>query len=233
MRPQPLLRTAVLTIVLLIGILGTEIKAQSAQVQPAAADSSRAIIALMPFLQGQLESPNAPLPKPLSQSLAQMAVDYRGLPEGTDEVMNRLVNHALTQRFPDRLVPWAQVTAAYEAVSQEPLLETPRKRAVQLGEALQADIVVVGTVWRFREKGAVDGMPDSPASVGFALYLVEVATGARLERGFFDGTQKALTEDVLGGAKQLGMGLRWLSAEELARYGIKTVLRKLSPRMDR
>jgi hypothetical protein len=48
-----------------------------------------------------------------------------------------------------------------------------------------------------------------------------------LWRGNFDGTQKALTEDILGGLKGVGMGLRWLSAEELAGYGVKSVLRKL------
>jgi hypothetical protein len=83
-------------------------------------------------------------------------------------------------------------------------------------------------VWRFREKGALTEMPDSPASVGFALYLVDVNTGVRLWRGSFDGTQKALTEDVLGGLKQLGMGVHWLSAEELARYGVKSVLKTLT-----
>lgn len=70
-------------------------------------------------------------------------------------------------------------------------------------------------------------MPDSPASVGFALYLVDVETGVRLWRGAFEGTQKALSDDLIGGLKQLGMVLRWLSAEELARYGVKSVLKKL------
>jgi hypothetical protein len=127
------------------------------------------------------------------------------------------------------MIPWDQVTAAVESVSGDPLLDTPRKQAVRLGQAVQADWVMVGTIWRFREKGAVEGVPDSPASVGFALYMVDVATGERLWRGAFDGTQKALTQDVLGGVKQLGMGLRWLTAEELARYGVKSVLKKLPP----
>ena len=70
------------------------------------------------------------------------------------------------------------------------------------------------------KEGALTDVPDSPASVGFALYLIDVNTGARLWRSAFDGTQKALTEDVLAGLKNLDMGLHWLSAEELARYGV-------------
>jgi hypothetical protein len=119
------------------------------------------------------------------------------------------------------------VAETYRGVFADAALDTPRKRAVGLGEALGADVVMVGTVWRFREKGALTDVPDSPASVGFALYLIDVKTGARLWRGNFDGTQKALTEDILGGLKGVGMGLRWLSAEELAGYGVKSVLRKL------
>ena len=122
-----------------------------------------------------------------------------------------------------------RVADAHRTLLTDPTLDTPRKRAVRLGKVLEADLVMVGTVWRFREKGALTDMPDSAASVGFALFLVDVNTGVRLWRGIFDGTQKALTQDVLGGLKQLDMGLHWLSAEELARYGVKSVLLKLMP----
>ncbi|MDY6912673.1 MAG: nucleoid-structuring protein H-NS, partial [Chloroflexota bacterium] len=57
------------------------------------------------------------------------------------------------------------------------------------------------------------------------IYLVEVATGKRLWRGKFDETQKTLSKDVIRGFKQLKMGARWLTADELARYGVKKVLK--------
>ncbi len=142
-------------------------------------------------------------------------------------MLTRIVHDALKKRFPERLVPLAQVSDTCHAVCGEAALHTPRKRAVRLGEALEAYLVMVDTVWRYREKGALTDVPDSPASVGFALYLIDVNTGARLWRSAFDGTQKALTEDVLAGLKNLDMGLHWLSAEELARYGVKSALRKL------
>ena len=86
---------------------------------------------------------------------------------------------------------------------------------------------MVGTIWWFRERGALKHLPDTPAAVGFELYLIDVKTGVRLWRGRFEGTQEALTDDLLGGVDRLDMGLRWLSADELARYGVKSVLRKL------
>jgi len=140
--------------------------------------------------------------------------------------MNRIVNQALKVRFQTRLASMDRVAESYRALLADQDLDTPRKRAVKLGQELEANLVMVATVWRFREKGAINDAPGNPASVGFALYLVDVETGARLWHGSFDGTQKTLSQDVLGGLKQLNMGLRWLSAEELAQYGLKTVLRK-------
>jgi hypothetical protein len=195
-------------------------------------DLSDSKIALMPFLVGKLESPDAPSSKPLSKPPDQIVVDDGGLPEGSDVIMNRLVSQALKRRYQDGMIPFDSVAAAYRKIIHDPMLDTTRKQAVRLGELLQADIIVVGTIWRFRQKGTleegVEGMPGSPASIGFALYLVDVKSGVRLWRGFFDGTQKALTDDVLGGVKQLRMGLRWLTVEELAQYGVKSLMHKLS-----
>lgn len=184
-------------------------------------------IALMPFLVGRMESPNTPIAKPLSKSFTELAIDSLDLPEGTDRVMNRIVNAALKQRFQQRLVPPDRTDEAYGTLLTNQNLDTPRKRAVQLGEALEANLVMVGNIWRYREKDASTDRLDGTASVGFALYLVDVKTGVRLWRGAFDGTQKVLSDDLLSGLKQLDMGLRWLSAEELARYGVKSVLKKL------
>ena len=184
-------------------------------------------IALMPFLMGQLESPNAPIAKPLSKPLTQLEIDTREIPADADRVMTRIVNAELKLRIEERLIPPDRAADAYRTLVTDPALDTPRKRAVRLGEALDTQVVKVGTVWKYRERGALVDMPEGAASVGFALYLIDVKTGVRFWRGAFDKTQQALTEDVVGGFKQLGMGLHWLLAEELARYGVKSVLRKL------
>jgi hypothetical protein len=183
-------------------------------------------IAVMPFLMGKLESPEQPVEKPLSQPLEILHIDAANLAEGADQIMTRLVNDALQLRFTDKMVSMEQADAGYAEAIRDQTLDTPRKVAKKFGENLQADLVVIGTIWRFREKGAVEENPDSPASVAFSVYLMEVYSGERLWRDAFDGTQKTLSEDVLGGLKQINMGLRWLSVNELARYGVKNVFRK-------
>ncbi len=183
-------------------------------------------IAVMPFLVGKLESPEKPIEKPLSQPLAQLYVDTANLADGADRIMTRLVNDVLKNRYPDQMVSMEEAAAVYADVIRDPTLDTPRKLAKKFGENLQADLVVVGSIWRFREKGTAKEISDSPASVAFAVYLIEVASGKRLWRKAFEGTQKALSEDVLGGLKQGKIGLRWVSVNELARYGVKNVFRK-------
>ena len=61
------------------------------------------------------------------------------------------------------------ILSVYTAVSSDSALDTPRKLAVKLGEELKADLIVVGTVWRFREKGTEPGTAAGLASVAFSL----------------------------------------------------------------
>ena len=187
-------------------------------------------IAVMPFLVGKLESQEKPVEKPLNQPLEQLNVNAPNIAEEADRIMTRLVNDVMQIRFEDQLVSMGEAAVVYSNVIQDQKLDTPRKLAKTFGEKLHADLVVVGTIWRFREKGTVEELSDSPASVAFSVYLIEVASGKRLWRNTFDGTQKTLSEDVLGGLKQIKMGIRWLSVNELARYGVKHVFRTFALR---
>jgi len=183
-------------------------------------------IALMPFLKGKFESPNGQVDKPLSQPLSQIVFDRNNLRDDADQVLTRLVTDSLKTRFKEKLIPTELAQLVFDEISKNDTFDTPRKIAKALGEKLQAELVVVGSVWRYRDRGAIKDIPDSPASVAFEIYLVEVATGKRLWKEKFDGTQKMLSEDVIRGLKQMKMGARWLTADELARYGVREVLKK-------
>ena len=165
-------------------------------------------IAVMPFLVGKLESPEKPVEKPLRQPLKELNIDAAKLAEGAEQIMTRLVNDVLQIRFEDQMVSMEEAATVYADVIRDQTLDTPRKLAKKFGENLHADLVVVVTVWRFREKGTFQEMPDSHASVAFSVYLMDVAGGKRLWRNTFDGTQKTLSEDVLGGSTQTKMGRR-------------------------
>ena len=165
-------------------------------------------IAVMPFLTGRLETPDDPVEKPLSQSLQPLKMGAVNLVADADQILTRLVNNYLKVRYRDQWVPVEANAIAHAERLRDTTLDTPRKLAVAFGKDLGSDLVIVGTVWRYREKGTNLAGQDSPSSVAFAVYLVDVASGKRLWRNAFDGTQKILSEDVLGGLKQVKIGLR-------------------------
>lgn len=183
-------------------------------------------IAIMPFMTGKLESPDNPVEKPLSQPISELFSQMQSVKAGADLVMNRIIYNTLENRLNDRIISLKISSDAYKTVIKDQTLDTHRKLAVKLGQETGAGLVVVGTLWQFREKESDAVESFRPASVAFAIYLIDVSTGRRLWRGAFEGTQTVLTEDILRGVKQIQMGGRWLSAEELARYGVKQALRK-------
>ncbi|NIM98574.1 MAG: hypothetical protein GTO24_10985 [candidate division Zixibacteria bacterium] len=67
---------------------------------------------------------------------------------------------------------------------------------------------------------------ESPASVAFAVYLIDVASGKLLWTGKFSETQRTLSDNVLDTWAFVKKGAKWLSADELASYGVKEVLKK-------
>jgi len=193
---------------------------------PRLADLEFERLAVMPFLTGRLESPDNLAEKPLSQSLPEVNRSAYTLADNAEQIMTRLVHDFLEGRYRGRILPQQTSVDGYTGIHQAASADTVRKRATRFGAAVRADLVMVGTVWRFREKGADRESPNSQASVGFAVYLVDVASGKRLWRSAFDGSQKVLSDDLLGGLRQVKLSTRWLSATELARLGVKQAFKR-------
>jgi hypothetical protein len=94
----------------------------------------------------------------------------------------------------------------------------PREVARLAAERFGAQGVLVGNVARFRERREGVG-EDRAASVWFEVSLYKAPEGERLWTGIFNETQRPLSHNVLVGARYPGGGSRWLSVDELARWG--------------
>jgi len=91
-----------------------------------------------------------------------------------------------------------------------------------------ASAALFGTVYRYRERRGGDLGAMRPASVGLELTL-RGAPGARvLWTARFDHTQAALSENALVAPRYPGAGSRWLTAEELARWGLDAAAKRLA-----
>jgi hypothetical protein len=89
------------------------------------------------------------------------------------------------------------------------------------------DAVVLGKVSRFRDRTGGLGGSDDAASVWFEVSLYSAPGAEKLWAGAFNQTQKPFTENVLQTSRYPGGGTRWLSAEELARWGAEETALKV------
>ena len=111
---------------------------------------------------------------------------------------------------------WAEVLSRYTGASAYQLI-------AEIGKRLGADAVLYGKVFRYREREGTGFSVVKPASVAMALILVRVSDARVIWRGWFDETQKPLSENVL--KFKLYGKIRWLTARELAERGLEKILR--------
>ena len=99
--------------------------------------------------------------------------------------------------------------------------------AISLGKALNADVVLFGTVNRFRERVGVAYAAQTPASVQFTLHAVQIQSGQVVWTARFDRTQKALFENVFNLVSFVKSEGRWVKADELAQDGVHEAIDNL------
>ena len=91
-----------------------------------------------------------------------------------------------------------------------------------------ASAVMLGKVYRYREREGEALGALRPASVGFDLSLHEAPGGRKLWTSRFDETQQPITANVFNVQRYPGGGRRWLTAAELARWGADGTARALA-----
>ena len=179
-------------------------------------------IALMPFVRGLHNSSlGDPMNRLLYCTMSNLCFNIKEVKGNADELMTGFLQEALQKSYAGALIPDPTVQAAYAELPKYPATDTPQSLAIALGRKLQADHVMVGIVWRYKERVGTAEASASPASVAFTLYLLNVAQGTPVWQATFDKTQQALSDNLLNAKEFFSMGARWLTADELARFGIK------------
>lgn len=180
-----------------------------------------ASIAVMPFIKGRD-------PQNLNQTLScpfeNFCYDENALNPEADTVMTEMVQEKLIKRLEDRVYPLKLARQMYFPMRLAHPDATPLDLAKQLGRELGVDYVMVGNVWRYRERvGSSLGVAE-PASVAFSLYLVSVKDGETAWHANFNETQQSLSENLLKAPEFFKRGARWLKVGELARHGVESLL---------
>ena len=96
----------------------------------------------------------------------------------------------------------------------------------KIGKIFSADAVLIGYLYRWRERDGTDYSVGRPASVAFDLYLIRSKDKAILWRAKFDETQKSLSEDLFKSGSFFKRGGKWLTAERMVEFALTDMLGK-------
>ena len=185
-------------------------------------------VAVMPFLPGNTAlSADDRVQPALDCTIAEFCQTVNELGAGAENALTAEMQRAAELKLGDKVVPLSRAATVYDHLPQNRMVDTPRQLAQRFGRATGADHVILGSVWRYRDR-----TPDTGASVAFTVYLLEVDNGRRVWRGRFDETQEALADDLRNAGIFFQEGARWLSADELARYGIAQVMQSFPQTAD-
>jgi len=158
----------------------------------------------------------------LSCSLDQFCPEQVDVaPEGT-KVVTDLSWKAIRRQYSEWIVPQEESWEVFSLMQAFGSDDTPRALAMRFGQDIGASHVVLGSVWRFREKIMEK---EQPASVAFSIYLLDVTTGRRIWRARYNKSQQPLSENLLKIGDFLKQGGRLLTAEELAEAGVKQMMK--------
>lgn len=99
------------------------------------------------------------------------------------------------------------------------------KKIAEKGRLLGADTVIIGHIYRFRERAGTSYSVESPASVAFDLHFISVSDGHVVWSGHFDETQRPLSENLFEIGSFIKRKGEWVAAENLATSGLESMLR--------
>jgi hypothetical protein len=138
-----------------------------------------------------------------------------------------VIAHELAQALEERgfsVVPPEEARRVREGLGSVP---SPPAEARRAAADFGVDAIFTGALYRVQKRSGEAAGSFRPAAVGFDVVLHGAPDGRELWRATFDEAQQALGENVLQTIRYPGGGTRWLTLEELARWGAREVARDL------
>lgn len=137
--------------------------------------------------------------------------------EGAERFLTDLLVDALQRQTAFHTIPSREAVAVMDALrSAGDYQQSPLKMLAQTGRMLNADIVIQGYLYRFKDRVGANYSAESAASVAFDVYLIDCVEQKLVWSGYFDQTQQALTDDLRYISTFFRRGGRWVTAEEMA-----------------
>ncbi|HLF86723.1 MAG TPA: hypothetical protein VI584_06555 [Nitrospiria bacterium] len=153
------------------------------------------------------------------------ALKSRRAEKGSGEKMTRIFYEAMRTRADITIIPMEDVVMAAKEMADKEGQLSIKTMALKVGRELRADAILIGRVTSYQERiGGSFGIT-RPASVGFEVDLYNVQDEMLLWKSGFYETQSSLTENIGSLPLFIKRGGKWITADELARYGAEEVVR--------
>ncbi len=148
--------------------------------------------------------------------------------DGAVRFLTEELSQLVRKKMKAGVIPPERAKGVYTTLLNEEGLLFPEVGVVaKTGRRLGADAVVVGNIYRFRERVGSDYGAERPASVAFTLAMVRVEDSSVIWSTVFDETQHSLMENLFNIGTFFKRGGKWLTAEQLARYGLQEIVDEL------
>ncbi|MGE4291811.1 MAG: hypothetical protein AB7E32_06330 [Desulfovibrio sp.] len=145
---------------------------------------------------------------------------------GLDQtVMELLASHGVSEVIPAANTRQCQEIVTFDQSGGKRI--SALKYWTSVGQCMKVDYLVIPQLLSWQERQGSDWGVDKPAGVVMDVYILDVNNGVLLARRHYDETQRALSEDLGNAGRHFDRGGTWLTAEELARYGLNEMLLEL------
>lgn len=146
------------------------------------------------------------------------------VPDEVIQEMEQLVWNELRRRNIKDLLFVDQLKASFLAELERDRTFDIKTLIFKSGEESGLDAIIIGHLYRFKEREGSDFAVSTPASVSFDLHLLDIQKREVVSRYTVDIEQKSLSENLLGIGQLTKSGFRWAKASTLARQGVVEAL---------
>jgi len=150
---------------------------------------------------------------------------FRSCPsERNSERLLEKAFYAKFVKYERNMIPPDKVEGVFRRISAVSFKSAPGEVLRKVGRELEADYLIAGYLFCFRERKGYSYSVEKPAMVSFGIYLMRAGDGTIVWKGIFDKAQKSLFEDVFQLSSFIREKGRWVQAEELMQEGMEEVI---------
>ncbi|MGQ9744618.1 MAG: hypothetical protein ACUVQV_01205 [Dissulfurimicrobium sp.] len=164
-------------------------------------------------------------------ALSDTVFDTNNIPPEASSRLSEVLTGLLKDDSRFKFVPEGECIGFLNAFLKADVKASQLRLIQSFGRELGVDAVLYGKLYRFEDRIGSSYSVEKPASVAFSLHLIRVSDSVVLWQYTFDEKQKPLTENLLNTKLYRESGLKWLTADQLANYGLTNALKELKRRL--